>query len=122
MDGGELAGELCVAEKEAQGGAEIVHLFGGEALDLGVSRREGPGVFAVEEEELAGGFGVGPAHAAGLAEEQGAGLGFVQTKAGVGFGEAGAERAETVVVSVNGFEDGGVSRGEFGILGAKRGG
>ena len=51
----ELFFELGVAEEEAQRGAEVVELFGGDALDLGVAAGVEPGVFAVEQEELAGG-------------------------------------------------------------------
>ena len=66
-----------MAQEEAERGAEVVELLGFEALDLGVAAGVDPGVFAVEEEELAGGGGVVPLHAAGLEEEERAGFGAV---------------------------------------------
>ena len=71
----DLLFKLGVAEKKAQRGAEIVELFGGDALHLGVAAGVEPGEFAIEEEELAGGCGVVPAHAAGLEEQEGSALG-----------------------------------------------
>ena len=49
----ELFGELGVAEQEAKRGAEVVELFGGDALGLGVAGGVEPGEFAVEDEDLA---------------------------------------------------------------------
>ena len=66
-----------MAEEKAEGRPEVVQLFGLDALDLRIALGVEPCVFAVEEEELAGGRGVVPAHAAGLLKEKGAALGAV---------------------------------------------
>ena len=54
-EGVEFFGQLGVAEEEAERGAEVVELLGGGAGDLGVAGGVEPGVFAVKDEELAGG-------------------------------------------------------------------
>ena len=100
-----------MAEEEAERGAEVVELFGGDALGLGVAGGVEPGELAVEDEELAGGLIVDPAHAAGLFEEEGAGFGAVHAHAGVVLGVAGAEAGEVVVVVVDLMEDGAFWRG-----------
>ena len=62
--------KLGVAEEKAQRGAQIVELFGCDALYLGIALGIEPRVFAVEQEELSGGRGVVPAHAAGLEQQR----------------------------------------------------
>ena len=93
--------ELGVAEEEAERRTEIVELLGCDALDLRVAFGVEPGVFAVEEKELAGWIGVVPAHAAGLEEEEGSAFGADAAEAFVGFGELGFEGMEVVVVVVD---------------------
>ena len=89
----------------------------GAARGLGVAGGVEPGVLAVEDEELAGGGVVAPAHEAGLFQEEGAGLGAVEAHAGVVLGVVGAEGVEVVVVVVDAVEEGCV-----GGLGCKRNG
>ncbi len=110
-----------MAKEKAKGGTEVVDLFSGEALGLGISGGEGPGVLAVEDEGLAPGDGVRPAHTTGFAEEEDPGLGSVQTHAVVGLGEGGTEGAEVIVVCVDGAEGGQVGRGELWVLRGKVG-
>ena len=62
---------------------------------------------------------VGPAHAAGFFEQEGAGLGAVEAHAGVALGVAGAQGVEVVVVVVYGAEEGGV--GGLGVEGSADG-
>ena len=103
--------KLGVAEKKAQGGTEIVELFGADALHLGVALGVEPGKLAVEEEELAGGLVVVPAHAAGLEEQEGSALGSGAAEAFVIFDELGFEGMEQVVVAIDAlgdFVDGGL--------------
>ena len=99
----EFFGELGVAEEKAEGGAEVVELFGGDAGGLRVAGGVEGGVLAVEEEELAVGGVVGPAHAAGFAEGEGAGFGAVEAEALVALGVVGLEGGEVVVVVVDDF-------------------
>src|ERR1700676_646253 len=103
-----LFGELSVAEEEAQRGAEVVEFFGRDALGLGVAGCVEPGELAVQDEDLSGGLGVAPLHAAGLAEEEGAFLVAVHPHAGVVLAVVGTEAGEVVVVVVDLAEDGGV--------------
>jgi hypothetical protein len=93
--------KLSVAEKEAQRGAEIVELFGGDALHLRVTGRVEPGEFAVEQEELAGRMGVVPAHAARFEEQEGSVLEAGATEAFVVLGELGFEGVELVVMAID---------------------
>jgi hypothetical protein len=44
-----------MAEQKAQGRTQIVQLFCGDALNLGVAAGVEPGVFSVEQKQLAGG-------------------------------------------------------------------
>ena len=118
-EGVEFLGELGVAEQEPEGRAEVVELLGGSAGDLRVAGGEEPGELAVEDEELAGGRVVAPAHTAGLLEQEGAGLGAVEAHAGVVLGVAGAEGGEVVVVVVDAVDEGGVELG-VGGLGSKQ--
>ncbi len=105
----ELFGELGVAEEEAEGGAEVVELFGGDALGLGVAGGVEPGELAVEDEDLSDGLGIAPTHAAGLLEDEGSLFGAVHAHAGVALTVVGAEAGEVVVVVVDFAEDGGVA-------------
>ena len=50
----QLLFQFRVAEQKAQGRAQIVQLFGRDALDLRVAAGVEPGILAVEQEELAG--------------------------------------------------------------------
>ncbi len=67
--------ELGVAEQKAQRRAQIVQLFGGDALHLRVAARVEPGELAIEQKQLAGGRTVIPLHAAWLQQQQRAALG-----------------------------------------------
>ena len=102
---GQFLFKLSVAEEEAERGAQIVELFGEDALDLIRSGRVGPGVFAVEEEDFAGRRRIIPAHAAGFEQEQRAALGSVDAEALIGLREAGAEGMELIVVGVDEVRD-----------------
>ena len=75
-------------------------------MGLGVAGGVEPGVLAVEDEDLAGGLGVAPAHAAGLLEEEGALFGAVHAHAGVVLLVVGGEAGQVVVVVVYFVEDG----------------
>ena len=106
----ELSGELGMAEQETQRGAQVVELFWRQALGLSVAGGVEGGVFAVEQEEFAGGRVVGPAHAAGLAQGEGAGFAAVYSRSAhtlVALGVAGAEGLQMVVVRVDGVREGG---------------
>jgi hypothetical protein len=68
---------------------------------VSVAGRVEPGELAVEEEELAGGVGVVPAHAARLEEQEGSALGAGAAEAFVGLCELGFEGVELVVVAID---------------------
>ena len=93
--------KLGMAEEEAERRAEIVELLGTHALDLRVTPGVEPGVFAVEKEELAGGAGVVPAHAAGLEEQERTAFNARAAHSFVVFGELGFEGVELVVVMID---------------------
>ena len=62
--------ELGVAEEKAQRRAQVVELLGGDALHLRVALGVEPGIFAVEQEELAGGGAVVPLMRPGLSSSR----------------------------------------------------
>jgi hypothetical protein len=94
-----------MAEKKAQRGAEVVELFSGDALHLGIAFGIEPGVFAVEQKDLAGGICVVPAHAAGFEKQEGAAFCARSSEARVGFSELGFEGMKLVVVAVDTLGD-----------------
>lgn len=118
----ELFGELRVAEEESQRRAQIVELFGGCARDLGVAGCVEPREFTVQNEDLAGGLVVRPAHEAGLFEGEGSGLGAVEAHAGVVLGVVGAQGAEVIVMIVDSTDEVllGLSGGQRGAEAEER--
>lgn len=110
--------ELGVAEEEAQRGAQIVEVLGGDALGGGVAGGVEVGVMSVENEEFSGWVGVGPAHAAGLFEQQGAGLAAVDAHSRVGLSEIDLKRAEGIVMVVHPVGEGMCGKG-LGACGAR---
>jgi hypothetical protein len=96
--------QLGVAEEEAKRGAEVVELFGGDALCLGVSGGVEPAAFPVQNEYFTGWGVVAPAHTAGLFEQQGSGFGAVHAHAGVALGVVGLEGRKVVVVVVDALQ------------------
>src|ERR1035437_10623005 len=92
--------EFGVTEKEAQRRAQVVELLGGNALHLPVALGVEPREFAVEDKDLARRGTVVPFHAAGLDEKQRSSFGLFYSEALIGFGKAGLERVQLVVVMV----------------------
>jgi hypothetical protein len=106
-----------VAKEEAEGGAEVVELRSGDALDLGVAGGIKPGVFAIEDEEFSGCGGVLPAHFAGLLEQECAGFIAGHAEAVELLAEAGAKAVEQVVMGIDGageLHGGGLGEGYRG--------
>ena len=101
LQAGQLLFQHRVAQQKAQRRTQVVQLLGRNALDLRVAARIEPGVFAVEQEELAGGLGVLPAHTPRFDQQQRSTLGAAHPHALVALREAGAERVKLVVVAVD---------------------
>ena len=99
----QFPGQLRVTEQESQRGAKVVELSGRYARGFGIAGGVADGRFPVEQEQLARGGVVSPAHTPGFAQGQGTRLRPVLAHAWVAFGVAGLERAQVVVMSVDHF-------------------
>jgi len=93
--------KLRVAQQETQWRAQVVELLGLHALHLRLSRRVEPGVFAVEQEDLARRRRIIPSHAAGLEQQQIPAFGAMHSQAFVALGKARLERMKLVVMAVH---------------------
>ncbi len=93
--------QLRVAQQKAQRRTQIVQLRGGHTLHLGISGGIEPGIFAIEQKNLAWRIGIAPVHLARLAQQQSPALFAIDAHSMKALGEGGAQRMEAVVVLID---------------------
>jgi len=101
----ELFFEVGVAQKKSQWAAHVVQLLGRNLLGLGVAWRVEVGVLSIQNEQLAFGSGVAPAHLARFPQQQGAAFGPVHPHTGISLGVLRFQRTKPVVVVIHAFSD-----------------